>query len=152
MIIIILLVLLLMVAVGFAVYFGLRGGGNEPAVAVPDTVVQTDTVIAVQTPPAQEAQPKQQTPSLSKTFYGRIGGDEGCILFINGTHGYYTFLNYSRNVKLKSYDPGSGRMVVNGYEEGSGKYIGKFVGTYNGSRYSGTFTNYKGISISFDLR
>lgn len=82
---------------------------------------------------------------------GRIGGDNDCVLDINGRTGYYSFLNYTRDIRVVSYDAASGNLVVNALERGTGKYIGKFVGTLDGYGYRGKFTNYKGVSITFDL-
>ena len=99
----------------------------------------------------------QYNPVEGYTFCGRIGGDDYCTLQMpSGRYmGYYTFLNYERNVKFGSWNSRSNTLVMNAYEKGSGKYIGKFVGkitySYGCPRYTGTFTNYKGGKVSFKL-
>ena len=81
---------------------------------------------------------------------GQIGGDYGATLYMSGSTGGYTFLHYSRTLYVNSYDTSSGRLVLYAYDN-KGKYIGKFKGTLRGNNYSGTFTNYKGVSIKFNL-
>ncbi len=91
-------------------------------------------------------------------FEGSIGGDHYCLLVMpygSGT-GYYTFLNYSRIIRFGSYNAKTKTLILNAYEEGTGKYIGKFVGkltyrTRDFHRYKGVFTNYKGGKVNFNL-
>ncbi len=93
-------------------------------------------------------------PLAYSYFCGRIGGDNNAWLqFDNNINGSYGFLNYTRILKFTSYNNRNGSLVLTAYERGTRKYIGKFVGKYSSynSRYTGTFTNYKGGKVTFDL-
>lgn len=92
-------------------------------------------------------------------FYmvGRIGGDSNCTLYCQGNEGYYTFINYQRDLRYSSYNSSNGKLILEAYEQGTGKYIGEFNGNITGPstgsyRYKGTFTNYKGGQVTFDLK
>ena len=73
----------------------------------------------------------------------------------NGGGSYTYDLNgkpLTRNIRLKSYDKTSGRLIIESYDK-SGEYIGQFDGyTNNDNSYSGTFTNYKGGTVRFQLK
>ena len=97
-------------------------------------------------------------PVAGAMFEGSIGGDSFCFLMMpyGSDTGYYTFLNYSRVLRFGSYNAKTQTLVLNAYEEGTGKYIGKFVGklTFRNRvfhRYKGVFTNYKGGKVNFNL-
>lgn len=84
-------------------------------------------------------------------LYGRIGGDNYAELHYHGGTGYYTFIGYTRIVRWGSYNRNTGQLILKGYDENNGKYIGQFVGKVIAGRYKGTFTNYKGGKVTFDL-
>ena len=112
----------------------------------------------------QEAAEQPAAPAVSAgnpvsgmAFIGSIGGDNGAYLEMpSGSRmGSYRFINFTRNTKFTSYNPSTGALVISAYELGTGKYIGKFVGTLKklkyGYKYTGTFTNYKGGKVNFNL-
>lgn len=71
---------------------------------------------------------------------------------INGNTGSYQFSgtdNVLRTLRLESYNPGSGRLVMKAYLRG--RYIGKFSGIYDGSSYNCTFISVKGARINYYL-
>lgn len=97
-------------------------------------------------------------PVAGSLFEGSIGGDNNCFLSMpyGSEAGYYTFLNYSRDIRFGSYNAKTRTLVINAYEQGTGKYIGKFVGKLTSigggfHRYKGVFTNYKGGKVNFNL-
>ena len=97
-------------------------------------------------------------PAAGYLFWGTIGGDDGCSLEMpyGNRAGSYTFLNYTRITRFGSYNPKTRSLVINAYEVGTGKYIGKFVGKLTKDRdgffqYRGVFTNYKGGKVNFNL-
>ena len=94
---------------------------------------------------------KTRNQGLDANLYGRIGGDNSAWMKISDGQGSYHFLDYTRDVQVKEYNRSLGKLIVHGYATGSGKYIGEFDGTFDGTSYSGTFTNYKGVKITFDL-
>lgn len=108
------------------------------------------------TPSVDEMQAVNPVPG--DIFVGSIGGDDSCFLMMpNGSEtGYYTFLNYTRDIRFGSYNTKTRTLVINAYEQGTGKYIGKFVGKLTSiggefHRYKGVFTNYKGGKVNFNL-
>ena len=88
-------------------------------------------------------------------FEGTIGSNGSLEIDALGG-GYYT-VEYdgkpiTRTIKLKSYDPKTGSLIIEGYKT-SGTYVGLFRGVVNDNKlYSGTFTNVKGWEVSFRLR
>ncbi len=97
-------------------------------------------------------------PAAGGMFQGSIGGDDGCVLQMpdGAVPGYYTFLNYSRITRFGSYNSKTHTLIINAYEERSGKYVGKFVGKLTEFKlgyhhYKGVFTNTKGGKVNFDL-
>jgi len=96
-------------------------------------------------------------PASGSFFLGTIGGDYGAYLSMpyGGGMGTYKFVDYTRNIQFTSYDPNTRSLILSAYEEGTGKYIGKFVGTLtrqgHGYGYKGVFTNYKGGKVNFNL-
>lgn len=88
-------------------------------------------------------------------FTGTIGSQGSMTIDRNGGGSYTYDLNgkpLTRNIRLKSYDKTSGHLIIESYDK-SGKYIGQFDGyTNNDNSYSGTFTNYKGGTVKFQLK
>ena len=88
-------------------------------------------------------------------FTGTIGSQGSMTIDRNGGGSYSYDLNgkpLTRNIRLKSYDKASGHLIIESYDK-SGKYIGQFDGyTNNDNSYSGTFTNYKGGTVRFQLK
>lgn len=104
------------------------------------------------------AEMEATNPVAGGIFYGTIGGDSDCTLQMPfGTSaGYYSFLNYTRVIRFGSYNAKTRSLVINAYEERTGKYVGKFVGKLTVDRmgiyhYKGVFTNTKGGKVNFDL-
>lgn len=103
---------------------------------------------------AHEAERAQGNPCSGDFYYGTIGGDNHCQVNMpsNYSIGYYTFTNYTRDLAFESYDPSTRTLILTAYEQGTGKYVGKFVGKYGrDGNYKGVFTNYKGGKVNFDL-
>lgn len=99
--------------------------------------------------------PEIKEPELNIYFEGSIGGDNQARLSVNGESGYYEFINFTRIIKLKSYDADSEELILDGYDNKYNKYIGTFKGKLQKRNekyyYEGIFTNYKGVSINFSL-
>lgn len=126
---------------------------------VDEAQAQTDKANA-QAAEAKKEQAQQTmapNPVSGYYFYGSIGGDDGAYLTMpsGNSMGTYKFINYTRNIKFTSYNPNTGALIISAYEQGTGKYIGKFVGTLirskYGNKYTGVFTNYKGGKVNFNL-
>lgn len=123
------------------------------ATSVAHAVCFSNNVI---TPVVDELQ--ASNPVAGELFYGKIGGDSNCPLMMpyGSFAGYYTFLDYTRDTRFGSYNAKTRTLVINAYEQGTGKYIGKFVGKLTSigwglHRYKGVFTNYRGGKVNFDL-
>ncbi len=88
-------------------------------------------------------------------FTGTIGSNGSMTIDRDGGGSYTYDLNgtpLTRNIKLKSYDKPSKHLIIESYDK-KGKYIGQFDGyTSNDNSYSGTFTNYKGGTVKFQLK
>lgn len=88
-------------------------------------------------------------------FTGTIGSQGSMTIDRNGGGSYTYDLNgkpLTRNIRLKSYDKTTGHLIIESYDK-SGKYIGQFDGyTTNNNSFSGTFTNYKGGTVKFQLK
>lgn len=141
---------------------------KAPAEPVKETiVVKTQETIVANNEPLEIAQPQQQpqaqpvqqqasqprsaaTSSLSFEMLGRLGGDHNSRLILRGNRGSVTFTNYTRDIRLQSFNELTGDLVLKAYEKGTNKYVGTFNGTYDSGSYSGVFTNYKGASIDFN--
>ena len=127
-----------------------------------DSALRADSVKRSKQVAAKAARENAQKENSAKTseiymfLTGRIGGDENSQISLEGRTGSYTFLNYSRDVKVDEYNEQTGHLVISGYERGTGKYIGRFDGMLKqykdgGHYYQGKFTNYKGVSLTFSL-
>lgn len=69
----------------------------------------------------------------------------------SGTFGYDCNGSWvERIVKLSTFNQSTKHLVITEYDK-SGSYIGEFDGIYSHGNYTGTFTNYKGASVPFDL-
>lgn len=89
-------------------------------------------------------------------FSGTIGTASGCLNIDNNGLGSYTYdcngTDLTRNIDLVSYDEKTGRMIIKSFNT-NGEYVGTFDGYLDNSRlYSGSFTNYKGVTIDFQLQ
>lgn len=89
-------------------------------------------------------------------FSGTIGTARGCLNIDNNGLGSYTYdcngTDLTRNIDLVSYDEKTGRMIIKSFNT-NGEYVGTFDGYLDNSRlYSGSFTNYKGVTIDFQLQ
>ncbi len=107
----------------------------------------------------------QQSKGIYIDMTGQIGTSNGW-LNMNGTKGSYSYATptgrIQRILTFGSYNKKSGRLVLNATDK-RGNYIGQFDGTYTRQtyyedgqqlgyeRYKGTFTNNKGVKITFDL-
>lgn len=138
---------------------------QAPSEPVKETiVVKTQETISVNEPmeiaePQPQAQPVQQkavqprseaTSSLRFEMLGRLGGDHNSRLILRGSRGSVSFTNYTRDIRLQSFNEVTGDLVLKAYEKGTNKYVGTFNGVYDSGSYSGVFTNYKGASIDFN--
>ena len=89
---------------------------------------------------------------------GTIGGADDAVFNYNShmDDGTVTFtvsgVVNKRTIKQGSFNPETGRLVIQEYTTG-GQYIGDFVGTWRNGVYSGVFTNKKtGGKVDFKLR
>lgn len=89
---------------------------------------------------------------------GNIGASDGLLKYDESTDsGYYTYYlrngAVTRTIKMYSYEGDD--LILESYDK-KGDYVGKFYGKIsinNGQTiYSGTFTNYKGASVKFNLK
>ena len=88
--------------------------------------------------------------ALNIVLHGTIGGDAASTFILNGQEGSYIFVGASRQAKLVSYDPQTGKLVVDAYLNGS--KIGFFDGIYANGRYKGIFKNTNnGAKLEFNL-
>ena len=107
--------------------------------------------------------PETTKTSVAKTnpvpyntyFSGTIGTARGCMTIDNNGHGSYTYdcngTDLTRNINVVSYNEKTGQLIIKSFNR-SGEYVGVFEGYLDDSQlYSGTFTNYKGGTISFHL-
>ena len=90
------------------------------------------------------------------TYFTGTIGSKGNMRIDRDGGGSYTYdcngTDLTRNIKVKSYDTSTGHLLIESYDK-SGKYIGQFDGyTNNNKSYSGTFTNYKGGTVRFQLQ
>ena len=93
-------------------------------------------------------------------FRGKQGNTYDAALAMDNGYGGMSYPlgndRVRRTVRGTKYNARTRQMTINVYELDSDKYIGRYVGTLSGTdsncRYKGKFTNYKGVSISFDLR
>lgn len=88
-------------------------------------------------------------------FSGTIGTARGCMTIDNNGHGSYTYdcngTDLTRNINVVSYNEKTRQMIIKSFNR-SGEYVGMFEGYLDDSQlYSGTFTNYKGGTVSFHL-
>lgn len=87
-------------------------------------------------------------------FTGTIGSKGDMTIDSQGTGSYSYELQgnkLTRNIKVKSFDSSSGHLLIESYDK-NGDYVGRFDGyTQNNKTYSGTFTNFKGGKVEFDL-
>lgn len=100
--------------------------------------------------------PEAAPVNLHLDMYGMIGGSGELHFYsdnpANSTYSYDCYGNYlTRTLKLGSYDANTGKLILKSYELGTGKYLGQFVGTLRGSKYTGIFTNTKGGKVNFSL-
>lgn len=104
--------------------------------------------------------PTHEMPRESKVFpynthfTGSIGA-EGNMTIDGYGKGSYSYNNngttLTRNIKVKSYDKNTGHLLIESFDKSS-NYVGLFDGyTRNNNSYSGTFTNYKGGTVEFQL-
>ena len=104
--------------------------------------------------PAHET-PKESTAfPYSTHFTGNIGA-EGSMTIDGYGGGFYSYDNngaiLTKSIKVKSYDKNTGHLLIESYDK-SGNYVGLFDGyTRNDNSYSGTFTNYIGGKLEFQL-
>ena len=122
-------------------------------------------------PPKDTPQEAAQQPSSHPVYmgvWGNVGGT-GFMFDMNGTTGSYIPYDIAeakeygarRQLKLVSYDPKSGKCIINAFLKG--KYIGQFSGLFNeeevefdeGSHsyqsYGGIFTSVKGAKLEFNF-
>ena len=138
---------------------------NEKDAATANVVEQdTDTITAGSSP--ETPQEKTKLTPVYMGVWGNVGGT-GFNFDMDGTKGSYIPYDMveakeygeRRQLELVSYDPKSGKCVINAFLKG--KYIGQFSGTFNeeevemeeGSytyqNYEGVFTSVKGAKLDF---
>lgn len=91
--------------------------------------------------------------NLHLSLSGQFSGDYNSTLTLNGDRGRWTSYEHkNRTVRLKSYDPSTGRLILAGYssESSGGEYLGEFDGYLNGNHYSGTFYHTNGKTREFN--
>lgn len=120
--------------------------------------VAPQTQVASGSQPPQSPQPEKASLAGFRpgTYVGTISGSADARMEINqngkGTFGYDCNGTWAkRKIEVKSFDASSGRLLVTEYDL-SGNYIGEFNGLLTSDTYyKGTFTNYKGVSVPFNL-
>ncbi len=107
----------------------------------------------------------QQQKGIHIALTGQIGTSEGW-LNMDGTRGTYSYAipngRIERQLTFVSYNKKTGRLVLKATDQ-RGRYIGQFDGIYSTETYyedgqqlrtdtyQGTFTNNKGVKITFNL-
>lgn len=112
-----------------------------------------DTKKANETPALET--PRESTVFPYSTHFTGTIGAEGNMTIDGYGKGSYSYNNngttLTRNIKVKSYDKHTGHLLIESLDK-SGNYVGLFDGyTRNNNSYSGTFTNYKGGTVEFQL-
>ncbi len=104
-----------------------------------------DTLVVVHEDKEQDA--------LHTTYIGKIGDDDSAVLSLDGDAGWYSYYNgkVKRNIEVVNYDRSSGYIELNAYATKSADYIGRFDGTIKNKNIKGTFTNYKGVQVKFNM-
>ena len=104
-----------------------------------------DTLVVVHKDKEQDA--------LHTTYIGKIGDDDSAVLSLNGDAGWYSYYNgkVKRNIEVVNYDRSSGYIELYAYATKSADYIGRFDGTIKNKNIKGTFTNYKGVQVKFNM-
>ena len=96
-------------------------------------------------------------PSPYNTYYsGTIGTARGCMTIDKNGKGFYSYdcngTDLTRNISVVSYNEKTGQLMIKSFNN-SGEYVGMFDGYLDNTRlFSGTFTNYKGVTIDFRLQ
>ena len=98
--------------------------------------------------------------SLSFVVEGLMGGwatrlsmdtNSGSLMYTTNSKELGAGSNENRDVKLVSYDPSSGRLVLR-VSRSDGTVTGNLVGTYKNGQYKGQFQNVSGKSSAFSFK
>ena len=93
--------------------------------------------------------------TLSFNLHGQIGDSNEAEMTIDGSTGEFSYpvggKPVRRKLEIEEYNENSGKLIVKEYAKDN-SYVGIFEGTYIDGCYKGTFTNFKGVSIPFNLR
>ena len=77
--------------------------------------------------------------------------DRGILMYTTNSNELEVGTKEQRDVKLVSYDPSSGRLVLR-VSHPDGKVTGNLVGTYKNGEYKGQFQNVNGKSSAFSFK
>ena len=77
--------------------------------------------------------------------------DRGFLMYTTNSNELEVGTKEQRDVKLVSYDPSSGRLVLR-VSHPDGKVTGNLVGTYKNGEYKGQFQNVNGKSSAFSFK
>jgi hypothetical protein len=113
-------------------------------------------VLAISLSGGSKSNESQQSSGFPYNTYftGTIGSNGSLVIDSQGGGNYtveYGGKPVTRSIKVKNYDRETGRLLIEGYDT-SGAYIGLFDGiVVNEYSYSGTFSNYRGGTVEFQL-
>ena len=136
---------------------------------------QTTTATAESAEGQASSQPQASAPSQHRSsgagvymgLWGQIGDSNDVQFEMNGTTGFYSYKRNGqdsgrRTLRLVSYDPLSGRCIIDAFA--AGKKIGQFDGTFTemdevddegehhyGQSYNGKFKSTNGAKLDFML-
>ena len=100
-------------------------------------------------------QSEAASATLSFNLHGQIGDSNEAEMTIDGSTGEFSYpvgrKPVRRKLEIEEYNENSGKLIVKEYAKDN-SYVGVFEGTYIDGCYKGTFTNFKGVSIPFNLR
>lgn len=124
-------------------------------------VSRADTYLnSAKTPPAVKSSKSDDDKAPSVNYIHQVYlntqgliGDCSAEIFFDGSSGYYSYYDYNQDITFNRTISGGtydGRnLTLKGYS--NGKYIGKFIGRYDGTNFHGTFRNYKGNTVTFNF-
>ena len=80
-----------------------------------------------------------------------MDNNSGSLMYTTNSKELGVGENENRDVKLVSYDPSNGRLVLR-VSRSDGTVTGDLVGTYKNGQYKGQFQNVNGKSSAFSFK
>lgn len=112
-----------------------------------ETEIRTITYFNTTRPGANDFSPVLRTYD----FTGKIGTEKDCPLQIGPDGGYYVVNSGKKALRFTDYDPDKGELTIDAYKTDKDEFIGRFSGKLSGNSYKGSFINYKGGKVAFEL-